>query len=137
MLIQFTVPGRPPRQDGANAMFGEIANQFESLQRLRTEAANVANGFLFDQNVTLGITIIFQCNNNAYDIDNGINGIFDGLQAAHPNMRQFDPQWKNVDDSIAPEKSIIIQDDKQFIEVSAKRIDGDHDSYTVSIYNLP
>ena len=115
-----SVPGVPPKKDGANSMWGKPA-EVPRLKALRAAVrAKVTSPIAGSKRVTLRLRVL--ADSSAGDLDNFITGICDGLMAADPRARIDPEQWLDVPVEIRPDRPIAFVDDGIVAVIEAERL---------------
>jgi len=107
MFVEFEVPGKPPKKDGANSMW-----------RKDSEAQNIINLRIYARiNEIEGMG----------DLDNFITGVCDGLQRAHPNVMRYINE--RILKECNPHQSIFVVDDAKVYDIRARKVPFDGEMY--------
>jgi hypothetical protein len=118
-MVEFTVNDIPPKEDGANSMWGKPA-EIARLKSLRKEAYRALRGTMPDA-TRLTLTLHVHADVAAGDLDNFITGICDGLQAAHRQTPIDESAWSDVPSELHPRKPIAFCDDACIFRILAER----------------
>jgi len=132
-LLSISVPGLPPKKDGANSMWRKPAEIPRLIALRRAAHTTMAGRPLFSE--PLEIRIRIHADPADGDLDNFITGIFDGLQAAHIRT-PIDPEaWEALPPAARPREHLVYSDDRWISRVTAERLSVETGGkrYTVDI----
>ena len=123
--VEFSVRGSlPPKKDGANSMWGKYSERERliELRRAALQSLGSAEPFTADIRMTVEIYCSKQHIATIGDLDNFITGICDGLMAASRGT-PVQANWQCTElEAIHPSKCIAIRDDREVIEITARKI---------------
>ena len=154
--IQFEVRGLPPKKHRKNgSMWRTDAEKLRVLRKAALGAIEplVQPDFIkgepyFKKNEKIRLTLCVHVESQkeagsgetgSGDLDNFVSGVCDGLMKAHRNalvwIGKDEEPWPN--DCIHPSKALAFEDDKQVMEICAKKVvhDGD-DWYEIEVEEL-
>jgi len=131
MFVEFEVPGKPPKKDGANSMWKK-ESEAQNIINLRKEARKAVKQIgvdLFSGPLGIELTIYARINEieGIGDLDNFITGICDGLQKAHPNVLRYIN--KRILKECNPHQSIFVVDDAKVYDIRARKVPFDGEMY--------
>jgi len=127
-MLTFSVPGLPPKKDGANSMWRKHP-EVDRLIALRLAAAGaLGDRQPLDRGVKVTLVVHLVRNDRSMgDLDNMVTGVLDGLQRAHPNTPwDQEPKWHEPEHRhIQPDTWAAITDDVEVVEIVARKVVGD------------
>lgn len=141
MRITVTVDGRPPRKNGAQSLWNspESGRVLELRLGIRREQDRMENRDLFDDPVRVELevfapNVLDRGNSQTYvgDIDTFVAGICETIQKADGNVKQVSDVFDGHDD-VRPELPMLIMDDAQVAEISAKKTKDGDERYILTV----
>ena len=117
--ILLRVGGVPPKKDGANSMWRK-RSELDRLRVLRLEAAMRLSEAPVDRTPDEVRLVVF-APRSAGDLDNFLTGIFDGLQAAHPNTPIDAADWDGLPEAALPGHALFVRDDGEIQRATVER----------------
>jgi len=118
--ISFSVPGIPPKKDGANSMWRK-PSEIDRIKSLRLAAQCAMQGqSLAESSIHMELQIYADPADG--DLDNFITGVCDSLMAAHPRTPINDADWNNLSPSIRPSQAIVYDDDRLVQKITVERV---------------
>lgn len=133
-ILSFTVPGLPPKKDGASSMWRKPA-EIPRIKALRLAAHQAMDGRgPLHQSIELRVLIFASPRDG--DLDNFITGIFDGLQAAHRRAQINLADWLDLPVGALPPQNILFTDDRWVERIAVERlpVDAEGPHYYVEVF---
>ena len=151
--IQFEVCGLPPKKRRRNgSMWRTEAKKLSALRNAALKALGqpdfIKREPYFKEEVQIRLTLCVHVESRpeanlgekgSGDLDNFVSGVCDGLMKAHKNALPWIEKDKELwpDNSIHPSGAIAFEDDKQVMEICAKKLVHDEDDwYEIEVEEL-
>lgn len=139
MRIKVTVDERPPRKSGAQSLWNsqESCRVLKLRLAIRQEQDRIGNRDLFNGPVRIEL-VVFAPNilvrDNTYvgDADTFVAGVCETIQKADGNVKTVSDVFDGHDD-VRPELPMLITDDAQVAEISAKKTKDVKERYTLTV----
>jgi Holliday junction resolvase RusA-like endonuclease len=101
----------------------ELPSQFDRVKALRLaawEARRAVGGNILKADICLWVRVYAP--KNSADLDNMVGGILDALAARRMGPGEVDSRWVSVLDAIRPDRAVLIRDDREVLNIVAKKI---------------
>ena len=133
MKLQLSLPGLPPKKDGANSMWRKGV-EMKRLKTLRLVAYQEFNNHSMIES-PIHLTLRVYSLPRQGDLDNFITGICDGLMAIHPLTPIDATDWEDLPLEARPHNKLVFKDDALIDRIEAQRFppDGPEPRYQIEL----